>query len=143
MSIKDNNQATTMRLVSAIFICYLTVYHPAIAVITTPTDEKVNPIPQENLEEQDEQSTTTMPANPKENILIEKSLGLMLYENHCINCHESTAHIRAKRRAKNYGEIGYFVNQWADWLDLGWTAVEKREVMQYLNQRYYKYPMTQ
>lgn len=129
-----------MRLVSAIFICCITAYQPAIAVITAPTDEKVQLILQDS---QAEQSATTMPANPKENVLLEDSLGRMLYENHCTNCHESTVHIRAKHKAKSYREVGYWVNQRADWLNLGWTTLEKQEVMQYLNQRYYRYPMAQ
>ena len=39
----------------------------------------------------------------------------------------------------------YFVTvyQRADWLNLGWSVIEKQEVMQYLNERYYKYPLTE
>ncbi len=52
-------------------------------------------------------------------------------------------YIRAKRKATNYKEVGDWVNQRAVWLNLGWTDVEKQEVMQYLNERYYKFPLTE
>ena len=67
----------------------------------------------------------------------------MLYENHCTSCHESMVYIRTHRKAKNYKEVGNWVNQRADWLNLGWSKVEKQEVLQYLNERYYKYPLTE
>ncbi|MES0327836.1 MAG: cytochrome c, partial [Gammaproteobacteria bacterium] len=65
------------------------------------------------------------------------------YENHCTACHESTVYIRAKRKATNYKEVGNWVNQRADWLNLNWSDLEKQDVLQYLNERYYKYPLTE
>ena len=140
ISINNNHITISVRSASAIFICCISAIQPAIAVITAPAGEGMKLISPDN---QAEQSATTMQPNPRENILLEDSLGRMLYQNHCTNCHESTVHIRAKHKAKSYREIGYWVDQRADWLNLGWTALEKQEVMQYLNQRYYKYPMTQ
>ena len=100
-------------------------------------DEEVRLVPNGNGHEQ---SAAAMPAS-KAKVLSEDTLGHMLYENHCTSCHESTVYIRAKRKATNYKEVGDWVNQRADWLNLGWTKVEKREVIQYLNERYYKYPL--
>ena len=128
-----------MKLALAIFIYFVTVYQPAIAVMDVPAEEDVILAPRGNGHEQ---SATAMPAS-KAKVLSEVTRGQMLYENHCTSCHESTVYIRAKRKATNYKEVGDWVNQFADWLNLSWTKVEKREVMQYLNERYYKFPLTE
>ncbi len=128
-----------MKLALAIFIYFVTVYQPAIAVIDIPADEEVRLVPRGN---EYEQTGIAMPAL-KAKVLSEVTRGQMLYENHCTSCHESTVYIRAKRKATNYKEVGDWVNQFAGWLNLGWTKVEKREVMQYLNERYYKFPLTE
>ena len=128
-----------MRLALAIFIYFVTVYQPAIAVIGVTADEDMRPVPYDNGHEQ---SDTDVP-DSEAKVLSEVARGQMLYENHCTSCHESTVYIRTKRKAKNYKEVGNWVNQRADWLNLGWSVVEKQEVMQYLNERYYKYPLTE
>jgi len=128
-----------MRLTLAIFIYLVTAYQPAIAVIGVTADEDVRPTPYDNGHEQ---SGTTAP-NSEAKVLSEVTRGQMLYENHCISCHESTVFIRTKRKAKSYKEVGNWVNQRADWLNLSWGDVEKQEVMQYLNERYYKFPLTE
>ena len=119
-----------MRLALAIFIYYVTVYQPAIAVTA---DADVTPVPYDNGYEQSGTAVTDS----------EVTRGQMLYENHCTSCHESMVYIRSKRKAKNYKEVANWVNQRADWLNLDWSIVEKQEVMQYLNERYYKYPLTE
>ena len=126
-----------MRLALAIFIYFVTVYQPAIAVIGVTVDEDVRLVPYNNGHEQ---SGTAVP-DSEAKVLSEVTRGQMLYENHCTSCHESTVYIRTKRKATNYKEVGNWVNQFADWLNLGWGDVEKQEVMQYLNERYYKYPL--
>ena len=128
-----------MRLALAIFIYFVTVYQPAIAAIGVATDEDVRPVPYDN---RHEQSGTAVPGSEAK-VLSEVTRGQMLYENHCTSCHESTVYIRTKRKATNYKEVGNWVNQRADWLNLGWGDVEKQGVMQYLNERYYKYPLTE
>lgn len=128
-----------MRLALAIFIYFVTVYQPAIAAIGVATDEDVRPVPYDNGHEQ---SGTAVP-DSEAKVLSEVTRGQMLYENHCTSCHESTVYIRTKRKAQNYKEVGNWVNQRADWLNLGWGDIEKQEVMQYLNERYYKYPLTE
>jgi cytochrome c5 len=119
-----------MRLPLAIFIYFVTVYQPAIAVTA---DEDVKPAPSDNGHEQ---SGAAAPSS-------KVTRGQMLYENHCTSCHESTVYIRTKRKATNYKEVGNWVKQRADWLNLGWGIVEKQEVLQYLNERYYKYPLAE
>ena len=128
-----------MKLALAIFIYFVTVYQPAMGVMDVPADEEVRLVPRGN---EYGQTGIAMPAS-KAKVLSEVTRGQMLYENHCTSCHESTVYIRAKRKATNYKEVGDWVNQFAGWLNLGWTKVEKREVMQYLNERYYKFPLTE
>lgn len=65
----------------------------------------------------------------------------MLDENHCTHCHESPVYMRAKHKAKNYREVGDWVNQRADWLNPGSISLKMQEVMRYLNLRYYRYPV--
>ena len=65
--------------------------------------------------------------------------GKLLYENHCISCHESTVHIREAHKAKAYADIQYWVGRWAEDLDLKWSADEIDAVVQYLNDTFYHY----
>ena len=62
-----------------------------------------------------------------------------LYLNHCLACHESTAHIRENRRAKNLGEVRRWVARWSLQLELGWGQEEVKDVSAYLNRTYYRF----
>ena len=97
-----------MRLALAIFIYFITVYQPAIAVTA---DKDVRPVPYDN---DYEQSGTAVP-DLETKVLSEITRGQMLYENHCTSCHESMVYIRTKRKAKNYKEVANWVSQRADW----------------------------
>lgn len=61
-----------------------------------------------------------------------------LYLNHCLSCHESTAHIRNNRRAKSLAELRWWVARWAVQLELGWGPDEVEDVTAYLNRTYYR-----
>lgn len=65
--------------------------------------------------------------------------GQLLYENHCLNCHDSTIHIREKNNAKDMNGIRHFVNLWSNELKLKWTSHDIDDVVHYLNLRYYNY----
>ena len=64
--------------------------------------------------------------------------GKLLYENHCTTCHDSTAHIRSDHKAKSIDDITYWVNRWQTELALKWKADEIQDVVNYLNDEYYK-----
>lgn len=64
--------------------------------------------------------------------------GQLLYENHCTVCHASVVHLRTDRRAKSLPEIRTWVMHWSGYLKLRWDKEEVEEVVQYLNQRFYK-----
>ena len=65
--------------------------------------------------------------------------GKLLYENHCISCHESMVHIRAASKAKTYEDIQYWVGRWASELKIKWSADEIDDVVEHLNQTFYHY----
>ncbi len=62
-----------------------------------------------------------------------------LYINHCLSCHESTAHIRNNRRAKSLAELRWWVARWAVQLELTWGPDEVEDVTAYLNRTYYRF----
>ncbi len=62
-----------------------------------------------------------------------------LYGNHCTVCHQSTVHIREKRKAKSLAQVEVWVRRWASVLKLGWEEEEVKPVAGYLNSRYYQY----
>ena len=68
------------------------------------------------------------------------SRGQLLYENHCIACHESVAHIRHDRRAKSYRALQDWVVRWSNQQQLGWSPGDIADVVNYLNRHYYKFP---
>ena len=65
--------------------------------------------------------------------------GRLLYENHCLACHESQVYIREKRRTRSVEEIHRWVVRWSSELQLGWDAGEVNDVADYLNFRFYKF----
>lgn len=68
--------------------------------------------------------------------------GQLLYENHCTSCHESTLHIRERRRARTLADLRGWAVHWSTYLKLNWGAEEVDDVVRYLNGKYYKYPAT-
>lgn len=71
--------------------------------------------------------------------LIQPDRGRMLYENHCLTCHESVVHIRERQRAGSFAEVTSWVVRWASGLELDWRAEEIQDVVRYLNRRFYNY----
>ena len=96
-----------MKITLALFIFSITVYQPAIAAIGVTSDENIKPVPYDTRQE---------PAETQKNIISEDSRARNLYQNHCTSCHESIVFIRANRKAKNYEDLSYWVNQRAYWL---------------------------
>lgn len=65
--------------------------------------------------------------------------GQLLYENHCMSCHESVIHIRTDKRIRTLPELRTRVLQWAEYLKLRWGSEEVEDVVNYLNSQYYKF----
>ena len=64
--------------------------------------------------------------------------GRMLYENHCVACHESTVHIREARKVKSYADLERYANHFAKLAGVEWSDAEKILVIEYLNRTHYK-----
>jgi CxxC motif-containing protein (DUF1111 family) len=67
--------------------------------------------------------------------------GQLLYEDHCMSCHESIVHIREDRRTRSLAELRGRVMNWADFLHLHWGKEEVEDVVQHLNSYYYKFEL--
>ncbi len=65
--------------------------------------------------------------------------GQMLYENHCMACHESAAHIRGRQVVKSLPQLRETVMRWADYLKLPWHREEVEDVVIYLDNEYYQF----
>lgn len=66
-----------------------------------------------------------------------KSRGQLLYENHCIRCHETSVHTRNPSRVTRLDDLYQWVEKWASVQHLGWKQNDIRDVVDYLNQEYY------
>jgi hypothetical protein len=67
------------------------------------------------------------------------SRGQLLYENHCLTCHDSSVHIRQHDKARSLADIRRWVVRWAQHLKLDWTNEEISDVTNYLNQIFYDF----
>lgn len=76
------------------------------------------------------QKPITLPVPPR---------GQMLYENHCMSCHESIVHVRGNHRSQSLEALRRWVSHWASYLHLRWGQEEVEEVVIHLNNHYYKF----
>lgn len=67
------------------------------------------------------------------------SRGKMLYENNCLECHESKIHIREQRKVKSLENLHDQIIRWSNELHLAWKHEEIRDVSGYLNRVFYKF----
>jgi len=65
--------------------------------------------------------------------------GRLLYENHCVACHESRIHIRKKSEVKEFGDIEIFARRFSKLAGVEWSDDELLLVVNYLNRKYYKF----
>jgi cytochrome c5 len=92
-------------------------------------NKAITPVSSAQSKKDDKKNTANDPA----------SLGKLLYENHCLSCHESLVHIRGAHKAKTFEDVQYWVGRWALELDVKWSADEIDAVVQHLNDTYYHY----
>jgi hypothetical protein len=67
------------------------------------------------------------------------SRGQLLYENHCMSCHESVVHIRTQQQVRSLSALRERVQHWATYMQLRWGREEVEEVVGHLNSQYYKF----
>lgn len=63
--------------------------------------------------------------------------GRLLYEDHCIECHESVVHVRSARKVHHPGELYYQIVRWTRTQRLDWGPEEYRDVYGYLDATFY------
>lgn len=79
----------------------------------------------------------------KTNKAVNQERGRLLYENHCTQCHGSMAHQRSNRKAHSIKDIRQWVLRWSQHLNLNWGSSDVDIVTQYINRRFYHYPVEQ
>jgi mono/diheme cytochrome c family protein len=65
--------------------------------------------------------------------------GQLLYDTHCIECHNAQVHWRTLGRARDWNSLFYQVDRWQAAAMLGWSETDIAEVAQYLNYTIYKF----
>lgn len=67
--------------------------------------------------------------------------GQLLYENHCLACHTADIHLRSDRKVNSLVELNKRVIIWQHHLKLGWELNDVRQVTNFLNQKFYNFPI--
>lgn len=66
--------------------------------------------------------------------------GRLLYDTHCISCHDTRVHKRDSKIATNYDEIRAQVLRWQTNVFLRWSTADIDAVTDYLARTFYKVP---
>lgn len=69
------------------------------------------------------------------------SRGELLYATHCVACHTAQMHWRAKKIAIDMTSLQEQVRRWQGNAGQRWSEGDIREVGDYLNRLYYKFPV--
>lgn len=69
----------------------------------------------------------------------EPSRGRLLYETHCIACHNSQMHWRDQRLARDWPGLVAQVRGWQARAELGWSDGDITEVARHLNDTIYRF----
>ena len=65
--------------------------------------------------------------------------GKLLYENHCLECHESQVHIRERRGSSSIADVVFQIDRWQQELRLNWKVAEMNDVLKYLDEKFYRF----
>jgi mono/diheme cytochrome c family protein len=66
--------------------------------------------------------------------------GRLLYETHCIACHDTQVHWRDRRLVQDWAGLLVQVRLWQARALLGWTDDDVQAVARHLNERIYRLP---
>ena len=64
--------------------------------------------------------------------------GRLLYETHCGECHYERVHSRLRTRIKDLADLRDEVGRWAAQTSRRFTLDEREDLVQYLNESYYR-----
>jgi len=82
---------------------------------------------------------TKQTADEKNKITPTPSHGQLLYEHHCLKCHESNIHIREGNKARNAANVKAWVIKWQAYEKLNWDQDAINAVTDYIVKQYYKF----
>ena len=68
------------------------------------------------------------------------SRGQLLYDTHCVACHDAQVHWRAAKVVRNWETLVAEVRRWQAVEKLQWTDDDIDQVARHLNNMYYRYP---
>lgn len=68
------------------------------------------------------------------------SRGQLLYDTHCLACHDTQVHWRDGKRVRNWDTLVAQVRRWQAVADLRWSDDDILQVARHLNARIYRYP---
>ncbi len=68
--------------------------------------------------------------------------GALLYDNHCIACHNTQMHWRDQRLAKDWASLRALVRRWQGAAQLNWSDEEVDDVTRHLNELFYHFEPT-
>lgn len=68
------------------------------------------------------------------------SRGALLYQTHCIACHDTQVHWRDHKLATDWASLSAQVRRWQANTGLQWSDQDIDEVARYLNATIYRYP---
>jgi hypothetical protein len=66
--------------------------------------------------------------------------GQLLYDTHCIECHNAQMHWRTLSQAHDWNSLLVQVKRWQNTAKLGWSDDDIVEVTRHLNDTIYKFP---
>lgn len=66
--------------------------------------------------------------------------GKLLYNNHCLGCHNPNIHSRQSEKVRSIKDIRQWVIRWSHNLGLDWKSDDIDIVTEYLNHHYYHFP---
>lgn len=70
-----------------------------------------------------------------------QSRGELLYNTHCVACHRTQIHWRDKRQVVDWSSLRAQVRLWQATEMLAWSEPDIEQVVRYLNDTYYRYPV--
>jgi hypothetical protein len=70
----------------------------------------------------------------------EPTRGALLYETHCVACHDSQRHWRDQRLARDWPGLLAQVREWQARASLYWSDADIVEVARHLNDTIYRFP---
>jgi len=76
-------------------------------------------------------------------VAADEGRGKLLYETHCIACHTTQLHWRAKRQASDWSLLLAQVTRWQAEARLGWSPADIEAVARHLNETVYHHRLPQ